>query len=60
MKEIDLGHLFGYNMVLKDVPEERAHHVEKLAVAHLDKLNELYMKSIFGDISAELVYLKNK
>jgi hypothetical protein len=56
--DIKLGKLFGYEMVLKDVPEEEATHVEKLATKHLENLNECYMNSMFGAVKNDIEIAK--
>ena len=52
--DIELGMLFGYKMVLKDVPEERAKHVEKLAKKHMERMEEAYRKDTFGAFDRDM------
>lgn len=57
-KNIDLGVLFGFRLTLNDVPIERYEHVKKLSIAHLDRLNKLYEKNIFGEVKIDLEVAK--
>ena len=58
MVDIKLGRLFGHNMMLVDVPEERAKHVEKLAKKHMEKLEELFYKDTFGAFDRDMEIVK--
>lgn len=58
MREIKLGQLFGCQMVLKDVPEERATYIEKLAIKHLERMNDALTERTFGAFRNDLEIAK--
>lgn len=55
---IKLGILFGYEIILKDVPAERAPHVEKLARKHLERMAKALADQTFGGIRRDLEVVK--
>lgn len=59
MKDLDLGLLFGYHMILKDVPEERAEHVKKLATKHLERMAEALNERTFGAFHRDMEVAKS-
>lgn len=47
-KDIPVGKFLGYQLVLKDVPVDRAKHLEKIAPVEYEKMFDVYIRSITG------------
>ncbi len=46
MKEIKLGTMYGYEMVVKDVPDEVFEQVSKYCKEHIEEMNKVYVDHI--------------
>ena len=57
-KDIYMGKIFGYDLNVVNVPEERLPHVEKLVKAHFERLKKLDEEAMFGLLKSELEVAK--
>lgn len=47
VKDIDIGYMFGYKMILKDVDANVHQSIKALAENHLERMNHAYLKTLY-------------
>lgn len=59
-RDVLLGRMLGYDLTLKNVPEERAVHVERIARKEIEAMVKARHESIFGDVDKEIAIALHK
>jgi len=59
MKDIFLGKFFGYDMVLRGVPDRDADHIKNIATKQLERMDEAYTYITFRGSRLDLEVIRS-